>query len=308
MDGFKAAGNDQYVSTGSSAFNDTLVNSSPTNIHSLVNNQRFNGNIMYRLRGRKIRNRNFSVTAGLSEQSNAANGYLYVLNDFYQPDGNINIDTTDQRKAIVSSNLNLRSNLNYTEPLWRNTVLAVRYNINFNRSETQQSTFGRGDGKYQDLIDSLSNHYRNDVFNQTTTVNIQATNRPLTYTIGGDFNQYSNRQEDVQNDFVLSYRYFTINPRIDAVKINKNQGISFNYSAHTQQPSINQLQPVQNNNNPLYVTLGNPVPGPCCKILDCPITPSSRSSLISVSISGIPAIRLAPRSILTAWADRLARR
>jgi hypothetical protein len=260
VNGFKAAGSDQYASSGSSAFNDTLVNSSQTNIHSLVSSQNFNGNIMYRLRSRKKRTRNFSVTAGLSEQSNTTNGYLYVLNDFYQPDGSLlNIDTTDQRKAIVSSYLNLNSNLNYTEPLWKNTVLAVRYNINFNRSETQQSTFGRGDGKYQDLIDSLSNHYLNDVVNQTATINIQASNQPLTYTIGGDMNQYSNRQADLQNDSVLSYRYLTIDPRINArYAISKNKGISFNYSANTQQPSITQLQPVQNNNNPLYITLGNP--------------------------------------------------
>lgn len=258
--GMKAAGNDQYASTGSSTFNDTLVNGSRTNIHSLVSSQNFSGNLMYRLRSRKKRTRNFSVTAGLSEQSNITNGYLYVLNNFYQPSGSLlNIDTTDQRKAIVSSNLNLNSNLNYTEPLWRNTVLAVRYNINYNRSETQQSTFGKGDGKYEDLIDSLSNHYQNDVLNQTATINLQGTGQPLTYTIGGDINQYSNRQADLQNDSVSSYKYITINPRINArYAINKNHGISFNYSAHTQQPSINQLQPVQNNNNPLYITLGNP--------------------------------------------------
>jgi hypothetical protein len=258
--GMKAAGNDQYVSTGSSAFNDTLVNSSRTNIHSLVSSQNFNGNLMYRLRSRKKRTRNFSVTAGWSQQSNTTNGYLYVLNNFYQPDGSLlNIDTTDQRKAIVSSNLNLNSNLNYTEPLWKNTVLAVRYNVNFNRSETQQSTFGRGDGKYQDLIDSLSNHYLNNVLNQTATINIQASNQPLTYTIGGDINQYSNRQIDLEHDSVLAYKYLTINPRINArYAFNKNHGISFNYSANTQQPSITQLQPVQNNNNPLYITLGNP--------------------------------------------------
>jgi hypothetical protein len=258
--GTKADGNDQYVSTGTSAFNDTLVNSSRTNIHSVVSNQGLNGNIMYRLRSRKKKARNFSVTAGLAESSNTTNGYLYVLNNFYQPNGSLlNIDTTDQRKAIVSSTLRLNSNLNYTEPLWKNTVLAIRYNVNFNRSETQQSTFGRGDGKYQDLIDSLSNHYLNDVLAQTATINLQATNRPLTYTIGGDIQQYSNRQEDLEKDSTLKYNYITFNPRIDArYAINKNQGISFNYSANTQQPSINQLQPVQNNNNPLYITLGNP--------------------------------------------------
>ena len=63
----------------------------------------------------------------------------------------------------------------------------------------------------------------------------------------------------MEKDSTLKYKYITLNPRIDArYALNTNQGISFNYSANTQQPSINQLQPVQNNNNPLYITLGNP--------------------------------------------------
>lgn len=258
--GAKAAGNNQYASTGSSTFNDTLVNSSQTNIRSITSNDQFRGTVMWRIRARKRKARNFSLTAGMSNQSNTSSGYLYVLNNFYRPDGSLlNIDTTDQRKVISSSNLNLNGNLNYTEPLWKNTVLALRYNLNYNQSETQQSTFGKGDGKYQDLVDSLSNHYRNNVLSQTATINIQGTGRPLTYTIGGDIRRYSNLQENVQTDSALKYQYSTLNPRIDArYAINKEQGISFNYSANTQQPSITQLQPVQNNNNPLYVTLGNP--------------------------------------------------
>jgi hypothetical protein len=258
--GTKAAGHNQYGSSGSSSFNDTLVNSSQSNIRSIANNEQFNGTVMWRIRARKKKARNFSLTGRMSNQSNTSGGYVYVLNNFYRPDGSLlNIDTTDQRKVISSSNLTLNSNLNYIGPLWKNTVLAVRYNLNFSQSESQQSTFSKGDGKYQDLIDSLSNHYRNNVLSQTATINLQGTGRPLTYTIGGDIRQYSNLQKNVLTDSTLKYRYTTLNPRVDArYAINKDQGISFNYSANTQQPSINQLQPVQNNNNPLYITLGNP--------------------------------------------------
>ncbi len=253
-------GHNQLASTGSSSFNDTLVNSTQSNIQSITSSDQFNGSFMWRIRARKKKARNFSLTAGMSNQSSTSGGYLYVLNNFYQPNGSLlNIDTTDQRKVISSSNLNFNSNLNYTEPLRKNTVLAVRYNLNFNQSETRQSTFSRGDGKYQDLVDSLSNHYRNDVLSQSATISLQGTGGPLIYTLGGDIQRYSNLQENVQTDSTLKYRYTTLNPRVDArFAINKEQGISFNYSTNTQQPSITQLQPVQNNNNPLYITLGNP--------------------------------------------------
>jgi len=260
LGGMKATGQNQFISTGSSSFNDTLVNSSQSNIRSVTGNQEFDASVMWRIRARKKKARNFSVTARMSNQSNTSSGNLYVLNNFYKPEGSLlNIDTTDQRKVISSSNRNFNGNLNYTEPLWKNTVLALRYDLNFNQGETQQSTFGRGDGKYQDLVDSLSNHYRNNVVSQAATINIQSSGKPLSYTIGGDIRRYSNLQENVQTDSTLKYQYTTVNPRIDGhYAINKEQGINFNYSANTQQPSITQLQPVQNNNNPLYITLGNP--------------------------------------------------
>jgi hypothetical protein len=215
---------------------------------------------MWRIRARKVKARNLSLTAGMSRQSNTSGGYLYVLNNFYQPDGGLlSVDTTDQRKVISSSSVNFNGSLNYTEPVWKNAVLAVRYNLNFSQSDSRQSTFGRGDGKYQDLIDSLSNHYRNSVLNQTATINLQGTGPLLIYTIGGDIHRYANSQENVQTDSTLKYRYTTLNPRINVrYALNTEKSIAFNYSANTQQPSISQLQPVQNNNNPLYITLGNP--------------------------------------------------
>jgi hypothetical protein len=260
LSGNKSAGDNQFWSMGSSSFDDTLVNISQSSIRSVTENQQFSGSAMWRIRARKKAARNFSLTARISNASNISSGYLYVLNNFYRPDGSLlSIDTTDQRKVIRSANRNFNGNLNYTEPLWKNTVFAVRYDLNYNQGETQQSTFSRGAGKYQDLVDSLSNHYRNNVLSQTATINLQGTGKPLSYTVGGDIRRYSNLQADLQTDSTLKYQYTTLNPRIDArYAINKEQGINFNYSANTQQPSISQLQPVQNNNNPLLIILGNP--------------------------------------------------
>ena len=259
--GMNSIGHNQFTSSGSSSFNDTLVNSSQSNIHDLVTSQNFRGNIMYRLRGRKKKTRNLSVTAGISSQTSTTNGYLYVLNNFYRPDGSLlNADTTDQRKAITATGINLNTSLNYTEPLWQGAILALSYGLNFNKGQSQQLTYNRGDGKYLDDVDSLSNHYQNDVLTQRATINIQRMgSRTLTYTIGGDILQYSNRQEDLQKDSVTKYQYTTFAPRANMrYAIDKRTGVSFDYSAGTLQPSIAQLQPVQNNNNPLYITIGNP--------------------------------------------------
>jgi hypothetical protein len=261
LGGMNSSGHNQLASTSTSAFNDTLVNSSVSKIHDAVNNQNIRGYIGWRVRSRKVKTRNLSVIAGISTQNNATNGYLYILNNFYQSNGQLlNTDTTDQRKVISTSGINLYSSLNYTEPLWKGPVLALSYRPTFSRSGSVQSTYGRGDGKYQDYIDSLSSRYQNDLLTQQATINIQKSDtRFFSYTIGGDILQYSNRQEDLLKDSVTKYQYLTFTPRANfRYPFNVNQSIRFNYSASTQQPTITQLQPVQNNHTPLYITLGNP--------------------------------------------------
>jgi hypothetical protein len=260
LGGLYGTGHNQLNSVGSSAFNDTLVNSSLTSIRDQVVTQSFRGNIGWRLRGRKKKTRNLSITVGVSQQQNTTNGYLYALNSFYQSNGHLlSIDTTDQRKAFNNNGTNFKASLNYTEPLWKGAVLAFRYALNYNKSQSQVSTFDRGDGKYQNLVDTLSSNYFNGVLNQQATINIQGDNRPFTYTVGGDILQYSNRQTDLLKDSVSKYQYLILNPRANLrYAINKNSNLSLDYTASTQPPSITQLQPVQNNTNPLYITLGNP--------------------------------------------------
>lgn len=261
LGGMNSDGRNQFSSTGNSLFNDTLVNSSVRTINSVVHDENFRGNLMWRIRSRKKKTRNFAVVVGMARQDNTTNGYLYSLNNFYQPNGTLlSADTTDQRKVISTSGLFLNSSLNYTQPLWKDAVLAMSYGLSFNNSQSLQSTYNRGgDAKYQAYVDSLSNHYQNDVLTQRTTINLQVSNRPLSYTIGGDLLQYAYKQQDLLKDSVLRYSYLNIAPRINMrYNVSKFRSVSFDYSGNTQQPSITQLQPVQNNNDPLHITLGNP--------------------------------------------------
>jgi Outer membrane protein beta-barrel family/Carboxypeptidase regulatory-like domain len=259
LGGLYGTGHNQLSSTGTSAFNDTLVNSSLNTIRDEVVTQSFRGNIGWRLRGRKKKTRNLSMTAGISQQQNATSGYLYSLNSFYQSSGRLlDIDTADQRKAITNSGINLNTSLNYTEPLWIGSVLALSYGMEYDQSRSEVSTFARGNGKYQDLVDSLSSNYVNGMLNQEAKINIQGNSHPFTYTLGADILQYVNRQKDLQKDSISKYQYLFLKPTANVQYVlNTSSNLSFGYSAFTQPPTITQLQPVQNNTNPLYITIGN---------------------------------------------------
>ncbi|RYY10970.1 MAG: hypothetical protein EOO04_36045, partial [Chitinophagaceae bacterium] len=63
----------------------------------------------------------------------------------------------------------------------------------------------------------------------------------------------------ISRDSLLRQRYVNFFPTANVgFEPNVTSNISFNYNGRTQQPSIQQLQPVADNRNPLYIRLGNP--------------------------------------------------
>ena len=260
LGGLTSKGENQFNSIGSSSFNDTIVNKSLQSISSQVQIQNFRGSVMWRKQGRKKKRRSLSLIAGGARQDNSTNGFLYAVNNFYQPSGRpLSGDTVDQRKSVSLTGLILNGEFNFTEPLWRDAILGARFEMSFNRSQSRMGTYNRGDGKYQDLVDSLSSHYQNDLLTEKATVNLQASARQLSYTIGGNIFHYSNRQTDLMRDTVLHYRYFTFAPRVSLrYQQTTNSSLSFDYTGNSTQPSVTQLQPVQNNIDPLHISIGNP--------------------------------------------------
>jgi len=260
LEGNSMQGHNNLTSTGNSMFNETHVNSNIRTIHSDVQSRSIRGTVMYMRQISRKKKRNFSIVAGMGLQDNTTTGFLYSVNNFYRLDGDVShTDTTDQRKSIASQGLTADGTITYIEPMWKRTVFGVRYGLSFNGNLSSQDTYGRGDGKYNAYIDSLSNRYRNNVLIQRGTVYMLVRDQRFGYNISSEFQQYAYIQVDLVKNSVLRYHYLNFVPRANAsYNIDNKKGFKFNYSGSTQQPSITQLQPVQNNNDPIHITIGNP--------------------------------------------------
>jgi hypothetical protein len=257
--GNRVNGENQFSSLGSSSFGDTLVNSNQRTIQDKIAQQLVAGTVSWRNAiGRP--ERVLSVVTIFNKASNTTSGHLLSIAKFYQSNGNIqNEDTTDQRKALSNQPLTLGANISYTEPVWKNTQLAFNYGLTANMDNPLQETFNRGDGKYQDLVDSLSSRLQTRTLTQFGSVNLQGKTRRLSYTAGADMLSYSYRQKDVFADSLLRQRHLNLAPRLlMTYTVNPVTSMRLYYTAITQQPSITQLQPVKNNSDPLHITLGNP--------------------------------------------------
>lgn len=258
--GSNSQGQNQYSSSGNGTFNDTLVNSSQRSIQDKVSRQNLGGNIAWRTQIGMHPENIFSVNLGLTKIDNVTNGYLYSVNRFFQPNGIIqSVDTVDQRKQIANHPLELGGTVNYTSRLWKGAVVGLSYGFHFSGDKPIQATFDRGDGKYQQTVDTLTSNLNTRTTNQIVTINLQGKTRHLSYTIGNNMIAYGYWQKDMLTDSMLRLHYLNLAPRILLnYTPNPATNVNFNYNASTQEPSVAQLQPVKNNNDPLHITLGNP--------------------------------------------------
>ncbi len=258
--GSNSQGENQFESKGNSTFNDTLVNSSLRKIQDKTSQGNLGGDLSWRTNIGKRPGRVFFVSTSGTKIDVTTNGYLYSINQYYQPNGRIQgTDTIDQRKQITSHSLNVGGNLGYTEPLWKGVSLGVIYSYSVTKDKPLQATFEKGDGKYQELVDSLSSQFQTRVINQRGTINLQGKIGPFSFTIGNDLLIYNYRQVDLLADSLVRLHYFNSAPHLFVnYFLDKSTFLHFNYAVSTQQPQISQLQPVKNNSDPLFITLGNP--------------------------------------------------
>jgi Outer membrane protein beta-barrel family len=258
--GSKTRGQNQFGATGNSTFNDTLVNNNQRTIQDNVNRQNLGINLGWRTTiGQRI-DRVLSINADFKKIDATTNGYLYSITQFYQPNGTIqSADTIDERKQIASHSINIGGSVSFAEPLWKCATLGLSYGISTNGNRPLQATFDRGDGKYVDLVDSLSTQFITNTLNQQATISLQGNTGHLSYTIGNGWLVYSHQQKELITDSVQHLYYFNWAPRLLLdYHADPSLNFSFSYNASTQQPDISQLVPVTNNDDPLHIILGNP--------------------------------------------------
>jgi len=256
----RTVANNEYSDTGLSSFNGIDVNSSQRTIRSTNDLEDWGGIVRWNIRSGKKTGRILSVSVTAGQTDNNTEGYLYSLNRYYQPDGALQlIDTTDQRKEISSHTMSYSGMVNAAEPLDKKNSLDIYYSFSSAANQSLQSTYNRGDGKYKDLVDSLSSHFTGNTISQSGAVTLRHNDSRLSYALIGGLSWYDNKQKDLYGDSLLHFHYFNFNPVATLTYVpNSVTRAEMSYSGAAQQPGPDQLQPVRNNNDPLHITLGNP--------------------------------------------------
>ena len=244
------------------SYNETLsgfkapVNTSNRNTNSRADNQSLNTTLLWRKKFAK-KGRTISINFGQNYSNNESDGFLYSSNQIFSP--LLIKDTVDQEKINNSNKLSFNGKASYTEPLSKSVTLEVNYGISNGNSESERITYDKKDGKYQNYIDSLSSHYSVNVLTNSGGATLRINKKTINFSFGGTVSNAAFEQKDLRKDTLISYTYLNLFPRANINwNINPQKRLSIRYSGSTRQPTIEQLQPLNDNNDPFYERKGNP--------------------------------------------------
>jgi hypothetical protein len=221
----------------------------------------FNNNILFRHSFKK-RGRTFSANfnTGINNQDGESYTDAYSL---YYKGPFIVKDTTRQFNDQLTKGHQLSGSLNYTEPIGKKgAILEFRYNpsYNFNDSKKKAYSFENATEKYSQLDTSLSNVFENTYLTQRGGISYRKGDRNKQISFGLDIQSARLESDQIYPYVTHVQRTFTnILPNLQFnLPLSKKENIRLFYRANTNPPSVNQLQDVINNTNPLLITTGNP--------------------------------------------------
>ncbi len=230
------------------------VSSNNSNALSDGINNSFNYTINFTKRARHNRGRTFSVYHSFSHNNNPVDNISEGTYYYYYPA--ISQQLLQQLRNTNSPSTSANLYLNFSNPLSKKITLRWNERFEYNNQSQLVSTFTKsaGGAVYDSLLAQLSNELRREQsrISHVITLNYQLTPK-ITFNLGATMLQqwiHNRFQKGASND--QQYNNLLLNTGIYWNRLN------FNISQNVSAPSVNYLNPVVNNSNPLNIIYGDP--------------------------------------------------
>ncbi len=220
----------------------------------------FDASALYTKKFKKVgRTLSWSVSEAYNQNQTA--GYLNSEVDFYNSSGvKYNAQIINQFKTTNSISSVINSNITYSEPVSRKSALLFNYGFGLNNSTTDRQSFDQSSpGAYDILDNTYSNNYKfNQLTNQLGAIFNHKTNK-IILNFGAKASAVNFQQTNEFTGTVLQRNFINWAPQATfQYKFSQQKSFSLNYTGNTTQPTIDQIQPVLVNTDPLNITIGNP--------------------------------------------------
>lgn len=257
--------NKKNIKSTSDLYSEALANSGDTinnsrqNNSSKSDNSAVNATLLWRHKFKKL-SRTLSVNTDFSWSESNNNGYQYSLNRYFDKGLPVLADTIDQQNSYDNAATGISTRLAYTEPLSKTFYMELSYLLSYNTNSSDRRTNARSlNGKYEDEIDSLSNSYVFDRLVHTPGLNFRMNKKKYNYSFGTAVGFSHFIQKNITEQSKTRYNYTNFFPRAAFnYKFKASQNLHFGYTGSTNAPTLEQLQPIKVNTDPLNIYVGNP--------------------------------------------------
>lgn len=222
-------------------------------------NKVFLGSVLWRQKFKK-KGRTVSLLASFKNAGFNSTGFLNSRTNFFNNNTIVRTDTIDQYKTNTTTTSTINSKLVYTEPAGKNGIVELNYTLNNVISNSNRKSFNNNNnGKYNVIVPLLSNTYELDYLSNSAGVKYQYNSKKITANIGTNAGVSTQTQKDSLGKQVRQLNYTNLYPSARlSYHFTSQRSINLNYAGTPQSPTVEQVQPILENTNPLFIIVGNP--------------------------------------------------
>lgn len=248
--------------TQSATLSNTLTNKNAyqKQTQNEYDKQSFSTSLLFKHKFKKAR-RTLSINTDWNLLATDGTGFAKSTNLFYDHG---NLDSTlliDQKNNSDKQTQRLGVKATYTEPLSKNYSLEISHEVSLNTGKNNQFTYNytAGTGKYDEVVDSLSNNFKQNIITNKPSFKINYSTKKIKFNFGSGFGITNYTLKDITEHIDYDRNYTNFYPSASFNYMYKsNHNLRLNYYGNTTQPTINQLQPIVNNNDNFNIVKGNP--------------------------------------------------
>ncbi|MNU64285.1 hypothetical protein D3C71_535570 [compost metagenome] len=256
-------GNDRTQGTNGTTVDglQSLINTIDNNTFSNSKGLNASNSILWRHRFVKPR-RTFSANLTGTYTNRTGNSGQESYSHYYDELGADSLAAINQQTDNRTNGYGISGRFSYTEPLSKNWSGELVYSPSYNVSDADKRTYAFDSltGAYSMMDTTLSNVFDNQTIVQEGGVNARFQKNKTSFQLGVSYQNslLLNAQEfPIDRDVRLAFNSILPNMRF-RYEFSKTKNFMLSYRAGTRNPTIDQLQNVIDNSNPLSLSSGNP--------------------------------------------------
>lgn len=221
------------------------------------NNIEINSSLNHRSNIKKGRFYNFSYSGEIDKKLSTT--YIQSTNElFFDSGSSSNLQNITQRKLVDQFSSSHSLNALYNEPLNKRWSLAFSASQKLNDNLSTKSTFNN-ELVNQNFIDSLSSNSDYHVGVSSAGLILKYKRKKISFSVQNFINRTVLSQTEELRNYNYSKPYINFLPGANfSYSRSKQSSIRLSYNLSNRQPQIQQIQPLIDNTNPLYLQIGNP--------------------------------------------------